>query len=177
MLSLVFNFVSYKDVNEVLSVLNLHEFVDGEVVQGLLAVARSFLHQDVYDKMPFSQAESIRREVNADLNEFIAPLCKTLGVDKELAIMTIRIKQGDFRILDDFETYLVPFTPKEQIRKQLMGMIGIWTPEGYLLPQARSLSERVQLPSQLRRRDRAARKVHEDQPHHLPAADFRRRHL
>ena len=66
-LSVVFNFVTFKDISDLLISLNLHDYVDVEVMQALMAVARSFLHRDIYDKKALAQAESIRDEVNEDL--------------------------------------------------------------------------------------------------------------
>ena len=55
------------------------------------------------------------------------PLFKRLNVDAELALLAIRLRQGDFYIIEDKAQYLQAMLPTPEIRKLTMGLCGILT--------------------------------------------------
>ena len=46
-------------------------------------------------------------------------------MDKDLAIIGLRLRQGDWHIIDDYSEYLAPFLPTNKVRKIAMGICGM----------------------------------------------------
>ena len=61
------------------------------------------------------------------MKRYAVPVCKRLFIDSELALIAIRIRQGDFYIIEDYQSYLNILLPNEQVRKLAMSVCGIMT--------------------------------------------------
>ena len=51
--------------------------------------------------------------------------CGLCHLENDLAIIGLRLTQGDWKIIDDFEQYLSPFLPTNKVRQVAMGLCGM----------------------------------------------------
>lgn len=127
LLSLSFRTFNIDNPNRLLQKLNLVENIDISFSQFLLAITDSYIElQSV--KMPELSQYSERRLATIErLNKYLTPVAKKFFLDPDLALIAMRIRQGDFFIIEDYANYLHPLLPTSKARRLAMGMCGVMT--------------------------------------------------
>ena len=90
-----------------------------------MAISRGSNNYDLFDTVDEELAFKIREENVKELEENLGPLCSPFGVPLELAVVNVRLRQGDFLIIEDYQEYLTPLLPDQQCRDLAMGICGI----------------------------------------------------
>lgn len=80
---------------------------------------------DIFDRKGHELATKIREENLEELKEFILTLTHALSLETELTIIALRLTQGDWKIIQDYEQYLAPFLPTRKFRNLVMGLCGV----------------------------------------------------
>ena len=89
-----------------------------------MSFSKGYTAIKVFERSALSQDSKIRDKIASEITKHAKPLFKLLNLDSDMALLAIRIKQGDFYIIEDKAQYLLPMLPTPQIRKLAMGMCG-----------------------------------------------------
>ena len=127
LLYLTFGAYQYKDLPAYLKGLNILQHVDLKFITFLISLFQSYLSLQVpYDKPLYRESEH-RLIPLEHLMECLKPVCKQFNLDYELALIAIRIRQGDIFIIEDRQDYIHTLLPSENLRKFTMGVCGTLT--------------------------------------------------
>lgn len=126
-LYLTFGAFQYKFLPNILKNLNILQHVDLKFISFLMSLFQSYLSLQVpYDK-PLYQDSDHRLIPLEQLMDCLKPVCKQFNIDYELALIAIRIRQGDIFIIEDRQDYMQTLLPCENLRKFAMGVCGVLT--------------------------------------------------
>jgi hypothetical protein len=92
-----------------------------------MSLSKGFISIETFEKEELTKNSPIRAQISAGISRYCRPLFKSLNLDPDLALLGVRIKQGDFAIINDKAQYLLPFLPTENIKKLAMGVVGVLT--------------------------------------------------
>eukprot|EP01022_Parablepharisma_sp_SALTPOND_P003655 TRINITY_DN114_c0_g1_i2.p1 TRINITY_DN114_c0_g1~~TRINITY_DN114_c0_g1_i2.p1 ORF type:complete len:1555 (+),score=215.65 TRINITY_DN114_c0_g1_i2:2808-7472(+) len=126
-LTLTFRTYNLENPNRLLQKLSVIQHVDISFLQFLLALTNSWSSLQSPLNMPLYRGSEKRTSAIEDLKRYLTPVCKRLFIDPELALIAIRIRQGDFYIIEDYQNYLNILLPNENVRKFAMGVCGVLT--------------------------------------------------
>ena len=101
--------------------------MDLTFVKALLSISKGYTVTRYFEKKDISKESKIREKINKDIVKYGAPLFKMINMDPDVALLSIRLKQGDFYIIEDMEEFLRPILPTSKIRKLTMGVLGMIT--------------------------------------------------
>lgn len=90
-----------------------------------MSISKGFINRDIYDTKSYELATKIREENLHELKINIKPLTRALRLENDLAVIGLRLTQGDWKIIDDYEQYMSPFLPTPKVRKVVMGLCGM----------------------------------------------------
>ena len=72
------------------------------MLQSILSICKGYVNRDIYDTKSYELATKIREENLHELKINIKPLTKALRLENDLAVIGLRLTQGDWRIIDDY---------------------------------------------------------------------------
>jgi len=127
LLTLTFRTYNIENPNRLLQKLNMIQHVDISFAQFLLATTNSYAELQSI-RMPIMSQNSERRLATIEeLKKYVTPVAKKFFIDPDIALIAMRIRQGDFFIIEDYANYLHPLLPTPNARKLAMGMCGVMT--------------------------------------------------
>ncbi len=68
-----------------------------------------------------------RSAVLQELKRSLLPICSRLNFELDLAIVGIRLSQGDVLIIDEYKNYLQTLLPSDEVRNLAMSISGVLT--------------------------------------------------
>ena len=125
LLKLTENAVSPTTFNEVFISMGIQNFCNLNNLHSILAICKGNINMDIFDRKGIELATKIREENLDELKSFILTLTNALKLDSELTIIALRLTQGDWQIIEDYELYLAPFLPTRKFRNVVMGLCGV----------------------------------------------------
>jgi hypothetical protein len=125
---LSFNKVHLEDVEEMLEKLGLKPLVNLELISSFFAIAAGLYYEPTDRSAILFKDSPVRESMHTQLAKYLRPVCtKFLNMDYEMAVMAIRLWQGDFYIFDDNRSLIDPFLPNETLRRTCMACCGLLT--------------------------------------------------
>ena len=113
--------------NRLLQRLNMAQHVDIPFYQFLMTLTNSYATLQSPSTKPITRDAEIRQGEITNLKKYMTPVCKRLRVDVDLALISVRLRQGDFYIIEDYQDYLNILLPNANVRKMAMGVCGFFT--------------------------------------------------
>jgi len=127
LLTLTFRTYDLENPNRLLQKLGVFQHVDMSFVKFLLSIAKSYGQLQSPSNPPQYKDTEKRISAIEDLKKYMSPICKRLCIDPTLALIGIRLRQGDFYIIEDYMSYLHILLPTPNARKLAMGVTGFMT--------------------------------------------------
>ena len=125
MLTLSFNLIKYEDVGELISTLQLKEIVEENFLKALMAISKSYRIGKMLEKGEVSKLSNERKQGISELQTYATPFFKMIDLNPNLAIIGIRLREGDFYILEDYKQYIQKLLPTPQTLKITQAMCGV----------------------------------------------------
>ncbi len=149
LMNLTFNNFSMQELSKTMGDLGLKAYIDERFLYPLVAMGKSFWAMGRSKSELISRGSTIRTETLKDLRNSLKGLCQTLHIDLESALMGIRLRQGDFLILEDYKQKFVSLTNNSTLRLAAMGCSGILSlkPEFLLSRQKAAEKSKMELMS------------------------------
>lgn len=108
--------------------LNISKSLDMDFAIFLIDVARSYREFKSSIKAdPSKKEHDSKPKTCEELAHYIEPMCNKFGVDKNLALIGIKLRQGDFFVIEDCAAYLTPLLPTPIVRRLAMSLCGVLT--------------------------------------------------
>ena len=98
-----------------------------DLVTFVAALARSLKSIREAAVQGVDRASPQRRRALEELQQPLEDFCKTCAIDPHLALVSVRLRQGDFFILEDLKDTIAPLLPSPDHRKLAMGLCGLLT--------------------------------------------------
>ena len=123
---LSYNRVKLEDMIDILEKLGIKQYYVDDFLLGILAIMRGRYTFPILGEEGVAENSPICKDIMIHLEKHLKPICDhKLYIDYDIAIMAIRIMQGDFFVLDDKKMYLMPFLPNSKVLDCCMGMCGM----------------------------------------------------
>ncbi len=126
-LMLTFRTYNLEAPSRLLQKLNMAQHADIGFLQFLLSITNSYATLQSVGTPPMYRDTERRHVEIENLKKYMTPVCKRLAIDPDLALIGVRLRQGDFYIIEDYADYLSILLPSENIRKMAMGITGMLT--------------------------------------------------
>ena len=108
LMNLSYNNYSLENLNKIISDLNLKSYVSDKMILAIASMIKSYLSVSNAINPPFKDAPQLKASEN-DMQVSIKPLCQALNLDPELVLVAIRLRQGEYTILEKHSNYLCMF--------------------------------------------------------------------
>ena len=126
-LSLTFRTYKIDNPDSIFEKLNVMQHMDQGFLMLLLSITNSWSSIRTVTDTPMNCESQKRHQDIETLQKTLKPVCKRLLIDPDLALVGVRLRQGDFYIIDDYKDYLHILLPTDEVRKMAMGVCGILT--------------------------------------------------
>lgn len=107
--------------------LNVAKSINPDFVSFLAAVGRSWTSINGDKTGPLGRDSELRQQRIQELLPHLETFCKKLGLDVNIALIGLRLRQGDFFILEDKAEYLKVLLPTPRVMRSAMALSGILT--------------------------------------------------
>ncbi len=114
-------------VSDLMRGLNIVQHIDMGCTKFLSAMAMSWASLQTLGNYKLERDSEARMIPLEFLQAALYPVAKKFKLDPELALIGVRLRQGDFFILEDKRDYLEILLPNDNCRKVAMGMCGTFT--------------------------------------------------
>ncbi len=128
LLKLSFNNFDLTTLPDILSKeLGIAKSVDPDFAAFVVALARSWNSLNKSRETPLQKDSEERRKSIAELQGPLSAFCKKFDIDTTVALAGVRLRQGDFFVLDDQSDFFSPILPGPEARQAAMALCGILT--------------------------------------------------
>jgi hypothetical protein len=93
----------------------------------LISISKSYIFQNYIEDYEITEGNMKRIKNNKELTTYLQPVLRKPGIEADLGIIALRIKQGDFFIIEDKASFLKPMLTTPEIRKLTMALCGFFT--------------------------------------------------
>ena len=117
--------------------LNLAKTTHVDLIAFVVALARSLksIREAALSADSIGIESPVRKKAIAELLPLLKEFCGKCAIDTKLALVGIRLRQGDFFILEDEKAELAPLLPSAATLKATMALCGLLTlPMGFKRP-------------------------------------------
>ena len=115
------------NLTTILTELNVVKMVDIDFASCLAAIAKSWAATKSSLNKPLIAINDSRKKIIGELMTCLDAFCKKIGVDLTLALVGIRLRQGDYFIIEDEASFLSMLLPTPIVRRYTMSLCGILT--------------------------------------------------
>ena len=127
LLHISFNDFSARDYEKIAGIFQVKGSVDTQFLFTVLAISRSYLAiQGVHD-IVLDKKSSLYSSTLNDMKDGVKLYCKLVNLDETTIVPLMRLRQGDFFILEEYKSNFIAILPNQTIRNIVMGMSGIVT--------------------------------------------------
>jgi len=107
--------------------LGILPHIDPAFAKFMLINASNYLQLQIPSGNAYYKESKRRKQDVNECKKYIDSICKKLNIDKNIALIGTRLRQGDFYIIEDYQLYLQPLLASVNARKLAMGICGCMT--------------------------------------------------
>lgn len=128
LLGLTMNKFEWKAFGDIINQqLNVGSSINMEFLSLLIAIVRSWESLQWPNGLSMKRDSEGRKKSLDELRPHLEKFCKTFKIDPKLALIGIRLRQGDTFIIEDEEKYLATLLPTPKIKFAAMALCGVLT--------------------------------------------------
>lgn len=127
LLHISFNDFSARDFEKIAGTFQVKGSVDTQFLFTVFAISKSYLAIQGVNDIFLDRKSNLYTSTLNDMKDGVKLYCKLVNLDETTIVPLMRLRQGDFFILEEYKSNFIAILPTQNIRKIVMGMSGIVT--------------------------------------------------
>ena len=122
-----FNSFTLADCEKIAGTLQIRGSIDLTFLSGVFSIVRSYVAIQGGEKSYLDRKSALYASTLEDMKLGVKAMSKQIIIDENVIVPLMRLRQGDFFIIDEYIRNFVAFLPGSRIRQVSMGLAGIVT--------------------------------------------------